>query len=743
MRISTRTSVPATGPGRATSRRTFLFASAVGGAAALLAGCSESGSPDTDATGPAAAPSSSPQPSTPATQPGTPTATSTPGTRTGSAQRPLAVPKTLSESPELAAQVKAGKLPELSKRLPERPYVIPHNWVERGNYGGQLKINITETSGQTVGEYFYGFSPLRFLNDGVTIGPGVAEKWQTNADASTWTFHFRKGLKWSDGKPWTTADIMFWWKYMANYDGYSGESVPDACKSGKGTIAKLVAVDDYTLEIRYDAPAPLTAVKVANGASGYNSFGGSWMVPAHFVKQYHPEFNPKVPKNWSSPGGQWETHCDYKVNPKCPTLTGFRLSKFSDGKSLVWERNPYYYAVSRDGDQLPYIDGITMTVVIDPQVGKLQIGQGKVDYVHGPFNGLQLADVSTLKGSAERSGIDVFLWGSGSGTASMAFCNLDYKEADYRELIRKPKFRQALSLAFNRPQARRAIYFNQGQPTTGTLGPQASEFVDGPAAKQNYVRWRDSFVQYDPERAKKLLDQLGVVDSDGDGFRELPNGKKLELRIDQQADAADEHKQKDNQLVRDWKAVGLSTRVNPVPPNSYGDYWANGTYMIHSDWDASGPPNTLLNNPAWLVPIESSRWAPLQGQMYALRGTPAVHQELDVDPYKRKPPREQPKKGGPVDRLQKLLDAALLEPDDVKRQKLVFQMCKIHATEGPFFQGTVANAPVVEVANSELKNVPRLPDLAHGGMSLPWGYPTPAVYDPEVFFWSAPERHQA
>jgi len=738
---------PAARHGR--TRRSFLLASAAGVGGAILAGCGgDGGGSGTGGNTPASSASPSPsassaQQTTGGSQGGGETGSGQgSSSKKGSSKSPLKAPAKLTEAPEFAALVKAGKLPELSKRLPENPYVIPHNWVERGKYGGSLKMNIVATADGTVAEYFYGFSPLRLLNDGITVGPGVAEKWETNADTSEWTFHFRKGLKWSDGKPWTTADIMFWWKYMANYDAYTAEGVPDECKSGKGTIAKFTAVDDYTLKITFDAPTPLTAIKMASYVNGCRGNGASWMAPAHYVKQFHPEFNKKVPKSWSSPGGQWETHCDYKANPKCPTITAFRLKDFHTGKSQTWERNPYSYVVSRDGDQLPYLDGIVMSVVQDPQVGKLQITQGSVDYAHGPFNAIQLADVSTLMSARKKSAIDVFFWDTDSGTAAITFLNYDYKDDDYRKLFREPKFRQALSHAFNRKEARQSIYFNQGEPTTGTVGPKGSEFVvpaDGP---KYYKNWMESYVEFDQAKAKKLLDSLGVVDKNGDGLRELPNGRKLQLRIDLQADATDEFKHKDNQLVRDWKAVGIDARVHPVPPDSFGDYWADGTYMIHSDWEASGPVNSLLTNASWMVPIEPARWAPLEGQMYAVRGTKAEHQELDVDPYKRKPPRMAPEKGGPVEKLWKLLDESKVEPDTVKRNKLFFQMCKIMVSDGPFFMGTVANYPAVEVVKNGLMNVPRRDNLYLGGATNPWGHPTPAVYDLGTFFWDEPSKHE-
>lgn len=702
------------------SRRALLASAAVGAAATMLSACggskSGSGSGGTSGSG------------------------SSGNAGKGDAKEPLATPAAFQEAPMLAAQVKAGSLPEVAKRLPEVPYVIPHNWTQKGNYGGTLKMNITSTSDGSVAEYFYGYSILRLLNDGITIGPGVAEKWESNADTSEWTFHFRKGLKWSDGQPWTTADIMFWWENMANDDAFTAEGVPDECKSGKGTIAKITAPDDLTLKVSFDAPTPLLAAKIASYVNGYRGNGASWMVPAHFVKQFHPKFNPKVPKTWATVGGLWETNASYRQNPKCPTLAAWRLTSYSEGRSLQWERNPYCYAVTKEGDQLPYIDKLQMTSISDPQVGKVQITAGKVDYAHGPFVAVGLADVSVLNKNKAKANIVIDLWDSGSGTAAMMFLNLDYKDAAYRKLFNEPKFRQALSLAVDRAEAQKAIYFQQGQPTTGTTGPKGSEFVDSDEGKKYYTDWRDSYVAFNPDKAKKLLDELGVV-ATGGGMRQLPGGGKLSLRLDLPGDASDEYKQADGQLVRDWRAIGVDARINPVAPTSFNNNWQNGSYMVHSNWEVSGPPNTLLGNPAWVVPIEPSRWAPLQGQMYALRGTPAEKQQLDLDPYKRTPPRVAPVKGGPIEKLWNLLDQSKIEPDEMKRTQLFFQMCKIHIEQGPFFQGLVANAPVVVVYKVGLKNVPSRDNLALGGLTNPWGHPTPAVYDPETFFWDKPADH--
>lgn len=702
------------------SRRHFLYGSALAAGVAALAGCQTGGS-GTGGGGGAGGGGASGK---------------------GSATRPLSPPSSFSEAPMLAEQVKAGDLPAVEERLPENPYVVPHNWLETGKYGGGLLMITPATAGELGNsnrEWCYGHSPLRWLNDGLDIGPGLMESWESNDDASEWTLHFRNGLKWSDGEPWTTADIMFWWEDIAN-NSESGQVPPDEAKSGNGTLMEMTAPDEVTIVMTFDAPAPLTADRLAmwvNGGVGDN--GPIWMLPKHYLKEWHPQYS-NVGKDWASAGGPFWSHADFATNPDCPTMTGWRVKTYREGRSVEWERNPYYWCVDKKGNQLPYLDTMTMTAVPDPEVGKLQIQEGKVDYAHGPFVSVLLLDVSTMKRSAKRADIDVYLWDSGSGTGSIFFLNYDHPDDKFRKLIREPTFRQALSLAFNRDEAQKSIYFNTGEQTTGTLSPKAIEYVVNAEGRSVYREWRDSYVQFDPDKAKQLLDDLGVVDKDGDGNREMPDGSKLVVRLDFMATATDEHREKNNLLKRDWGEIGIVVELNPVAPEALEPQWTAGRLTARTDWEVGDGPNHLVY-PQWLVPLEPTRWAPLTGQFYNVIGTPEENKELDVEPYKRTPPRMEPEPGGPIERLWKIYDRTKVEPDEMKRHQMVWDMIKIHVEDGPFFQGTVANYPQVIIKKKDLSNVPARRNLAQGGMVNPWIHPTPAVYDPETYFWINPEEH--
>ncbi len=710
------------------SRRSFLYGSALAAGSVVLAACSSSSSTKPTSGGGGANGLSSGGGS---------------GAKVGSARQPLAAPASFHESPAL----KGKGLPAVKDRLPESPYVVPHAWVERGNYGGVINTTVFGTTGMqnasSIHNYYYGFSPTRWLNDGTDIGPGTAEKWTSNADATEWTVYFRKGLKWSDGHPFSVDDVLFWYYDMA-VPGHDAQTVPPDCQSAKGTPCVMKKVDESTLKITYDAPQPLVPEYLAAWAKGnIGQNGPIWVMPSHYLKQFHPKYNKNVPKDWDSAGRLWEQKANWSSNPDCPTLTGYKCKSFNNNSGAVFERNPYYYVVTKDGDQLPYIDEWRINITQNAQAIKLQVQQGKLDYCDGTMTQIDLSDVSTLSQTQKRGNYKIVLWDSGDGTGSMFFLNYDYIAVNkkYGTLFRDKRFRQAISYAFDRPTAQKALYFETGEQTTGTSGVKITEFSDGPDGPKLFTQWRDSYKAHDVAKAKSLLAELGLKDTNGDGYVEFSDGSKLSIDIPYSADIADTEGAKDDQLVANAKTVGLRMVRRPIPPQSFADLWNGGTLMSHSNWSV-GDGATVLVYPQWLVPLEPSRWAPLEGSFYTVVGTPKEHQETNVPPLKREPPRMPADKGGPVEQLTKLYNQTKSEPDHMKRNQLVWKMFKIHIDEGPFFMGTVANFPRVNIHSNDLRNVPDRNNLALHGLNGPWVFPTPAMYDPECWYWDNPSQHQ-
>ncbi|HVX47535.1 MAG TPA: ABC transporter substrate-binding protein, partial [Mycobacteriales bacterium] len=203
----------------------------------------------------------------------------------GDLTTPPAKPGGFAEAPSVKSMMGDAYV-AVEQRLPDVPYVLPHKWVKKGKYGGTLNMVVYSSAGADAAsnrEFFYGFSPTRWLNDGLDVGPGSADKWTSNADASVWTIHFREGLKWSDGVDFDVADILFWYNDMA-VAGHDAQTIPPDCISAKGDPCRMSRVDQYTLKLTYDAPQPLVADYLAawvKGGIGGN--GPAWILPRHYL----------------------------------------------------------------------------------------------------------------------------------------------------------------------------------------------------------------------------------------------------------------------------------------------------------------------------------------------------------------------------------------------------------------------------------------------------------------------------
>jgi peptide/nickel transport system substrate-binding protein len=701
------------------NRRKFLQMSAAGVAGLVIASCAPAAAPTTEVAAP----------TTPAEKPA---AAATPTPVPTQAAPATAVPTVAAskykESPVLADQVKAGKLPPIEERLPVNPLVLsPLDGV--GKYGGRLREYWPGTGWNGhFQESQYGHSALRWIDDGLGIAPGMCDEWSANADNSEWTLHFREGLKWSDGQPCTVDDVLFWWNDLTQAtDPSHPDTVPDFGQDASGKLATFTKVDDFTLKIGYGTPSPLTAKRLAMWVNA--NIGPRWIAPMHYLKAFHPKYNTAEPdfKEFNTKAETW-------TNPEMPVLNAWMLTKYEAGKAFTAERNPYYYAVDTEGNQLPYIDGQDWVSAADRQVELLLVRQGSVDHNH--FNSFTLGDFATLVDAQDSGNYDFVQWDSGSGTAMMYFWNYDVKDEKLRTLYRTPKFKQAMSFALDRPTIQKTVYYETGILTTGTMSPKAFEFNFNAEAQAFAQKAFTIYSAYDPAKAEALLDEVGCKKG-ADGKRTYPDGSKLEVRVDLQADANKECTDVLDIAKKNWEAVGLNIIINQVTPTAFDPAWGTGELGLRTNWEVGDGPDHLLY-PSWVVPNEPTRWAPLCGRLLQYAGTPTEKLEADVNPWERKPARftktDKDYVGTPIEKIHGLYAQAIVEPDEVKRAQLVWQMWQFHMDEGPFFIGTVANYPKPKVFSRKLTNYPTHDKLKLGGFDNPWIIPYPAVVNPET--WS-------
>ena len=321
------------------SRREFLRLSAISAAGVVLAACAK------ETTAP---------PVVEATKPAEVAATPTPRPVAEPTNTPVPTAAAAKEAPVLAQLVAEGKLPPLEERLPKVPLTLaPVD--EIGQYGGRIR---TMWGGGWIGfflEQQYGHSPLRWVDDGLGIAPGVCDTWSANADNSEWTLHIREGLKWSDGQPCTVDDVLFWWDDLTvKGDPANPDAIPDFGQDANGKLVEIIKVDDYTLVMKYGTPAPLTAKRLAMWVNA--NIGPRWIAPKHYLQQFHPKYNSEY-KDFT----EFNAKAEVFTNPEMPSLCAWVVSKYEAGVSMTAERNPYYYAVETLGNLIHYIEVMVFT----------------------------------------------------------------------------------------------------------------------------------------------------------------------------------------------------------------------------------------------------------------------------------------------------------------------------------------------------------------------------------------------
>ena len=191
------------------------------------------------------------------------------------------------EAPSLAALVKAKKLPPVEQRLPLKPMVVkPLESV--GKYGGTWRMGMKSGSDDPSLYKMFAYEPLvRWNTTWSEVEPNLAESWTVNDKASEFTFKLRKGVKWSDGVPFTADDILFWWNDVEmNKELYPAP--PNFMQAGgkPGTVTKI---DAYTVKFTFAATHGLFLSLIAGAdARSMHSF------PAHYAKQFHAEYVDKA-----------------------------------------------------------------------------------------------------------------------------------------------------------------------------------------------------------------------------------------------------------------------------------------------------------------------------------------------------------------------------------------------------------------------------------------------------------------
>jgi peptide/nickel transport system substrate-binding protein len=226
----------------------------------------------------------------------------------------------------------------------------------------------------------------------------------------------------------------------------------------------------------------------------------------------------------------------------------------SEGRRLV--ANPYFHQVDTAGHQLPYIPEIHEEYVPEKEVRALRIMNGEVVWKQ---QGIFLEDFPLLKENESRGDYTVALAPTFGENVFYSF-NRTHKDPVLREVFNDIRFLRAMSVAMNREELNEIVYLGQGTPSQAVPAePKTVEFVTD--------EHLNSFIEYNPTLAGNLLAEMGLRDNDGDGVRELPDGRPFVVRIVYSNQGAPVQLQ---ELMRDyWSAVGVRVDLREVTSDEY------------------------------------------------------------------------------------------------------------------------------------------------------------------------------
>lgn len=491
------------------------------------------------------------------------------------------------EAPMLAALVESGDLPPLEERLPDEPLVVePDDRI--GVYGGEWSTALVGAHdwpwlGRTVAyENFVRWDPE--WDEAI---PNLATEWEYNEDATEITIHLREGIKWSDGEPFTADDVVF-----ALNDVFNNHDLSPMAASDPGTAEKL---DEYSLTITFDDP---NALWIENNFILYQLVEK----PLHYLGEFHIDHNPDADELAEEEGfADWVEMFDAKAgvlssvqywqNADMPTLRAWRVVEpLADSGQMVLDRNPYYWKVDPEGNQLPYIDHVEFDIMQDEEVMLVRALNGELDMHSRHFN--TLANRPVLAENRESGGYGFFDLVPGEMNTAMISLNLSHEDDDLREIFNDHDFRVALSHAINRQDVIDVVYQGQGEPWQGAPREE-SPFYNEELAKQ--------YTEYDLELANEILDEAGYDERSG-GVRVAPNGAPVSFDLSVPTDFRPDIIDSMEMVVGFWDELDIDVDLDTEDRS----LWQNNREENEHDanvWSGDAGLRDAMYDARWYAPV--------------------------------------------------------------------------------------------------------------------------------------------
>ncbi|MDO4837497.1 MAG: ABC transporter substrate-binding protein [Clostridia bacterium] len=537
---------------------------------------------------------------------------------------------TYSEAPSITA---AGTYGKVEDRLPTAEDIFVSTQdatggdLAIGTYGGTINLvggggswDLSRPMLETI---------IRRSTDG-SYYPNVIKSYEYSDDYTVWTFHLREGMKWSDGDDFNADDITFWYYmcHLSNFD--TKKSWTALIDKETENYAKLTKVDDYTVTWTFDT-AKYPADFIENGDFKWCWAPSHWLgdlIPSsiYVENEYWPDTgltDEQVLANALAKGIDKATIKDLgkAAAYNCwnigglPTLNSFVLRAGETNSSSVChlDRNVYYWKVDGAGQQLPYCDGIVYTKTSEDGQDQLMFRSGEVDILT-----VNMSDIASILSDMGDAAYLRTFSSTDWGAVPVTF-NYTHKDSNYATLFNNINFRHAISIAVDRTELSQLLFDGFLEP--GQSAPQLGNFGYD-------EEWIHQWTEYDPETAKSLLAECGLV-MGSDGFYDFADGSDFLLTFYGYLDsgAVDQYPI----LEKYYNAVGIKTAWKEYEMAAYD------IEIDNNDWTAVIQPHTnigglsMSDRPAPFVPIiQSAEWYGDFGTWYGTKGANGVEPTGDM-----------------------------------------------------------------------------------------------------------------
>lgn len=621
-------------------------------------------------------------------------------------------PKT--ESPLVRELVAEDRLPPLLERIGPEPVV--HEGVDGiGRYGGTWNVlTPTSESVQQMQFYFSGGNLVRWSPWGYPIVPHVAREWSVSEDKREWIFFLRRGIRWSDGHPFTADDILYYWDYEI-HNPHDPQPVPTAFTSG-GVPGELEKIDAHTIRFRFEHPHALFLERLAQWWPSNNLVD----TPKHYLMPYHPDFGDQAMIE--------EAMAAYKINtadslynrlkeynnPDHPRMWPWVYRTWKATPPQYWVRNPYYFVVDTAGQQLPYVDRI-MWEVKTPQMIAPAAAAGQITMQWGE---LGIDNYTLLMSQREKNHFRLLHWFPSARANFLMQPNNtrkyppgDHAAALKAELLKEKRFRHALSYAINREPIIEFEYLGVTEPAQVAPGPETPRFY--------MPELRKAYTEYRPDLANEILDGIGLHRRDAEGFRTFADGTRLHLfmLVSGRRTGSDAYEA----IERDWRAVGLRVSVRFRPGGLFDSETAADRHDI-AVWSANGEYMPMIE-PRFFVPVDMhSYYARAYANWYTNGGFYGNPEALERGTA---PPEDHP-----LYEAIAAYEAALVEPDYHRQTELFKRTLEI--TREHLWTIAISTPPPQLVAVKEgFRNVPEV-------VVTTWDFQSPLNAGVETFYFENP-----